>query len=639
MLRVLACALLVSSAGSWYVPGVTPVTYLRGQPVRIMANSMTSNTGLFPYGAYSIKTCAPPADRRKRESKNENLGEMLWGDQIEPTLYQAEMLVNVTCHKLCNTMKAPQLKQSDIQLIEKRIENNYRGNLILDNLPISQANRVSIHQPPYSVGYALGIPSKWTSNKKARLFNHLDIVIHYHKPAGLQEGAGVDGVTEDAWRIVGFFCYPRSIAHTDPSQCNTNKEWDSVLHDHPELLIGEATEITWSYSITWKEDKETAWATRWDALLKAADSDSKIHWFSIINSLLIVLFLSGMVAIILLRSLHKDFNRYNDPENEDAAQEETGWKLCHGDVFRAPSYTPLLAILVGTGCQILGMGFVTLLFAVLGFLSPANRGGLLTAMLLLFYLLGGYAGYVGAWLSKSLKAQSWATIFGVGLLLPGVVFTTYFCLNLVHWSKNATSAIPASSLFALFMMWLGISLPLVLLGGVVGFKRTNWEPPCDVTAVPRHIPPQNWYFKGHFIIPAAGVLPFGAVFIELAFILSSLWQGRVYYVFGFLSLVFLIMIITCAEISIVVTYFQLCYEDYTWWWRSYLCTAFSGVYLMLYAIFYYFHTLNIHQSSSTVLYFGYMGLIALLFSVITGTSGFLASFGFVRTIYSYIKVA
>lgn len=31
-----------------------------------------------------------------------------------------------------------------------------------------------------------------------------------------------------------------------------------------------------------------------------------------------------------------------------------------------------------------------------------------------------------------------------------------------------------------------------------------------------------------------------------------------YYLFGFLGLVFIILIITCAEITIVLAYFQLC---------------------------------------------------------------------------------
>ena len=55
-----------------------------------------------------------------------------------------------------------------------------------------------------------------------------------------------------------------------------------------------------------------------------------------------------------------------------------------------------------------------------------------------------------------------------------------------------------------------------------------------------------------------GVLPFGAVFIELFFILTSMWLQQFYYLFGFLALVFVILIITCAEISIVLCYFQVC---------------------------------------------------------------------------------
>ena len=64
-------------------------------------------------------------------------------------------------------------------------------------------------------------------------------------------------------------------------------------------------------------------------------NDDQIHWFSIINSLMIVLFLSGMVAMVMMRTLYRDIANYNQLETQDEAQEETGWKLLHGDVFRA----------------------------------------------------------------------------------------------------------------------------------------------------------------------------------------------------------------------------------------------------------------------------------------------------------------
>jgi transmembrane 9 superfamily protein 2/4 len=62
---------------------------------------------------------------------------------------------------------------------------------------------------------------------------------------------------------------------------------------------------------------------------------------------------------------------------------------------------------------------------------------------------------------------------------------------------------------------------------------------------------------------------------------------QVYYVFGFLFLVLLILVVTCAEISIVMAYFQLCSEDYNWWWRSFLTSGSSALYLFAYAIVYF----------------------------------------------------
>ncbi|KAI6078711.1 Transmembrane 9 superfamily member 2 [Aix galericulata] len=81
-------------------------------------------------------------------------------------------------------------------------------------------------------------------------------------------------------------------------------------------------------TFSFQEEKNIRWASRWDYILESMPH-THIQWFSIMNSLVIVLFLSGMVAMIMLRTLHKDIARYNQMDSTEDAQEEFGWKLVH----------------------------------------------------------------------------------------------------------------------------------------------------------------------------------------------------------------------------------------------------------------------------------------------------------------------
>jgi transmembrane 9 superfamily protein 2/4 len=101
------------------------------------------------------------------------------------------------------------------------------------------------------------------------------------------------------------------------------------------------------------EYSATRWATRWDKYLHVFDP--RIHWFSLVNSAVIVIFLTGMVAMVLLRALHKDIARYNQMDMVEDVQEDSGWKLVHGDVFRPPKQTLLLSVLLGSGSQLFMM--------------------------------------------------------------------------------------------------------------------------------------------------------------------------------------------------------------------------------------------------------------------------------------------
>lgn len=84
--------------------------------------------------------------------------------------------------------------------------------------------------------------------------------------------------------------------------------YDDVKSNPQKLTTGN---LIFTYDVQWRES-EVRWASRWDVYLSMDHAiPDKVHWFSIVNSILIVLFLAFMVAMILLRSLNRDITKYN----------------------------------------------------------------------------------------------------------------------------------------------------------------------------------------------------------------------------------------------------------------------------------------------------------------------------------------
>merc|ERR1711935_916406 len=131
---------------------------------------------------------------------------------------------------------------------------------------------------------------------------------------------------------------------------------------------------------------------------------------------------------------------------------------------------------------------------------------------------------------------------------------------------------------------------------------------------------------------SSGIMPFGSCFLELYFIMSSVWRHQYYYVFGILFLVFAILLMTCAEIAILINYFKLCNEDHQWWWSAFNSAGSTALYVFGYSII-YFKQLEANSAASYALYFGYMGLVSLMIFLMTGTVGLFSCLQFNKTIF------
>ncbi|KAK5464745.1 Transmembrane 9 superfamily member 2 [Exophiala xenobiotica] len=634
----LLCCLLLKEAAAFYLPGVAPSSYSQGDRVPLTVNALTPSISrhdeqihaVVSYDYYhpAFRFCRPEkGPQRVRES----LGSIIFGDRIQTSPFELHMAQNETCKMICDS---EDFEEKSVNFVRSRITEAYNVNLLVDGLPAAELREDPLtHERFSSPGFPLG---KVREDGAIILNNHWDVIIDYHR-------AGLRGTK---YRVVGVLVQPQS--YSDSKALGEGKA-ECATNSGPLMLKeGATTPITYTYSVYWRPS-DTAWATRWDKYLHIIDP--KIHWFSLINSTIFVIFLVGMVSSILVRALRKDIARYNRLDNinlddlsgtsavDDDVQEDSGWKLVHGDVFRSPRYSLMLGVLLGNGAQLFVMTGVTVAFAMLGFLSPSNRGWLTSIGLLLYTLFGCIGGYVSARVYKSFGGENWKlNIAATPMFVPGIVFATFFLLNLFVWAKGSSGAVPFSTMLAIIAIWFVISVPLSVAGAWYGFKQPAFEAPTRINQIPRQIPPVTQSLRPLPSLLLTGILPFCAIFVELYFIMTSLWTSKIYYMFGFLFICYALMVLTSACTTILLVYFLLCAEDYRWQWRAFLGAGMTGGYVFLNALGFWVTRVSFGGLTGAVLYVGYSALISFLVSVLTGTIGFFAAYAFVHRIYGSIKV-
>lgn len=351
LINLLLTAPTLSAA--FYLPGVAPTSYDDGQSVPLYVNHLTPGIAqqdeqlhsVFSYDYYhpAFRFCAPengPKDVR------ESLGSILFGDRIQTSPLGLSMRKDETCKAACQEAT---FDARSATFTNQKIGQGYNINWLVDGLPAAQQNLGNEPQA-YSPGFALG---ELDEAERPVLHNHFDILVDYHP---------VNVGNKQKYRVIGVLVQPSSRSGSRVSEDGTATcdEGDPIYLDND----GE-TKVTWTYSVSWRESA-TPWATRWDKYLKV--QYPKIHWFSLVNAAVFVIFLVGMVSVILVRALKKDIARYNRLDSfnlddldgtsaavEDGIQEDSGWKLVHGDVFRCPKSPLLLSVLVGNGAQLFMM--------------------------------------------------------------------------------------------------------------------------------------------------------------------------------------------------------------------------------------------------------------------------------------------
>ena len=338
-----------------------------------------------------------------------------------------------------------------------------------------------------------------------------------------------------------------------------------------------------TYSVTWTPT-DVPLARRMDRYRRDTflPQHLEVHWFAIANSCVTVLLLTAFLATILVRVLRADVSRYvagvggggqrgsgrplsgsggvsgainsssssskgggknsqplEDPLflDLDDGCDETGWKYLAHDVFRPPKHRALFCAFLGAGAQVAAMACGVFALAACGFFYPHARGAMQAALIGLYGATAGFAGYVSGSYHRQLGGGSnvaggkgdWVRCqLLTATVLAGPVFLAFCVSNTVAWAWGSTAALPAGTVAVLLCGWAVATLPLTLLGGVVGKNSARpFDAPTRTARFAREVPALPWWRGAWPQALAAGFLPFSAIYIELYYVFLSVWGHKV----------------------------------------------------------------------------------------------------------------
>ncbi|KAK9279648.1 hypothetical protein L1049_013328 [Liquidambar formosana] len=535
------------------------------------------------YQYFDLPFCRPGQVVKKKES----LGEVLNGDRLINPLYELKFREEKSGVALCQK----KLKHDDVAMFRDAVINDFYFQMYYDDLPL------------WGFIGKVGQES-WAFNQRGPqyyLFKHVHFDVFYN-------GNHVIEIR----------------AFSDPNH---------VVDITEDVEI----DVKFTYSVFWNATS-AQFENRMDKYSRASflPTHRQIRWFSFVNSAVIIVLLMGLFSVLFMRHLRNDMRRCSSGDEEE--EKEVGWKYIHGDVFRCPPYLSLFCAVLGTGTQLLTMAFFLFVLTFLGVLYPYNRGALCTSLVVIYTLTSVVAGYTAASFHNQFSETGWErSVFLTGILYLGPLFLTVSILNTVAISYGSTAALPFGSIAVVFLVYKFVTIPLLALGGVIGYRfRSAFQEPCPTKRCPREIPPSTWYRKTPGQMFIGGLLPFSAVVLELHHLYASLWGYKICTLSSILFVTFIILILLTAILSVGLTYMQLAVEDHEWWWRSLLRGGSAAIFMFGYCIYFYARS-NMSGFMQLSSFFGYNACLCYAIFLMLATVSFRASLMFVHHIYHAVK--
>ena len=586
---------------------------MKGSKLDIIAGSLTSRENIIPYDYKSIKIC----NSDNLMKAEDTLGEIFTEETWYHTNYEAKTNEAEYCKTLCYNKFTPET----ISNFKSLIDSNYMTNWYVDKLPAGylQYDKISLNS---NIKYFQGIPLGYKENGIVYVYNHLQFHILLNK------------IDEDKFNVVGFNILPISIKHNnDKALCAKNEE--KVLDDlkqAPQELNQD--NILFTYDIIY-EYSDISLAARWDHY---QNTEYTTQWGWIFISEFLIFLITVIIVVILRKSLSDEIDSFNFRVSQAEYVDEYDWKQVGGDVFRPPSaHMKLLAALLGSGTQLFLMMTITIFFSLIGFSSPEKRKNIINLGILIFCFMGLPGGYVSALFYRFWGGTKWIYVAILNaVLFPGGLFCGYIFINIILKFKGSNAAVHFYDIMSFFILWIFCTFPLILIGAFLGVKSKKLVVPCEINRISSTIPEKPCYLHNKYMIFVTGFIGFSTVFVQINYVMASLWKNEIFFLATFFGISFFLFIIIVGEMSVLFVFLNLCAFDYNWWWKSFIMGCSPVIYLVIYSIIYCFY-LKISSLSAIAVYFGIMGIIWAMISLISGSMSLFFNFAFLKIIYSKLR--
>lgn len=625
--------------------GFSPTYYKKGDKVDLLVNKVESDHTQLPYGYYDLKFVCPHSKGKK--PLHLSLGEILRGDRIWESDYKLKFGVDSPCVRLCDF----RARESQLRFADDLIKAGYVVHWSVDGLP---GATTFVSKNKNSKYYAAGFPLGFFNGKQSYLYNHFMLVIRYH----------TDRHKRGLHTIVGFEVYPKSVNDaTCPGSSKSYKNLAINLEKDPKTGKVPKTLIPYTYSVYWREDNSVDYENRW-ALYYVNDHNqsNNIHWLSFLNSIVLLMLLTLIVAIILFKFLKSETNLI--PNDFD----ETNWKSLGAHVTKSPTNPLMLSILVSSGIQLListvGIIATTIIKSqfeinhVKGIPLNNYQGAFTSFALSCFVLSGIIPSFVGIILYKIFNNDYLNTPYSSSLtnklsvlfsgFLPILTLSFMIFFNIFVFAKESSTALPFGTILVLMFIFLLVMLPLGIIGGKIGnrikfheasfYLYSSQQKPSTLLKPETKL--KNIIKNSIFLMIMYGLIPFGIVYVELSFILNSIWLEKTsfYYMYGFLFITTLILMIIISELAIIGIYINLITDHNPHWqWLCFRIGCSIGLYIYGYSFYYFYTHLHFRDFVSILLYFAYMGLISVLIGISCGSVAVITGLVFIQRLYNNTK--